>query len=84
MKRFLYEISIGTVCLGIVVLCLGYGFQLGYNAASKEYPSVVEQHTLCYDTDKYEAWVARKEGITRCFMEFRQYPHRVRASHIDE
>lgn len=43
----------------------------------------LEQHNLCYDTAKYEAWVARKEGIFRCFMEYRQYPHRVKASHID-
>lgn len=84
MKRFLYEIVFGTcACLGLGVLGW-YAYNWGYSQAVRDYLQVKEQHELCYDTDKYEAWVARKEGITRCFMEFRQYPHRVRASHIDE
>jgi len=42
-----------------------------------------EQTSLCYDTPKYEAWVATKGGIKRCFEEQRSFPHRVRASHIE-
>jgi len=43
-----------------------------------------EQHNLCFDTDKYEAWVAHKNGELRCFFEYREYPHKVKASYIDE
>lgn len=69
-----------------VCISLGFGswlfYQVGRNSAIAEIKEF-EQHDLCYDTPKYEAWVAKKNGMYRCFMEWREYPHRVRASHID-
>lgn len=44
---------------------------------------ISEQHPLCYDTKKQEAWVARKNGVLRCFMENREYPHKSKGSYID-
>jgi len=35
------------------------------------------------DTDKQEAWVAKKNGILRCFMENKEYPHKSKGSYID-
>ena len=43
----------------------------------------MEQHEMCYDTSKYEAWVAHKHGEMRCFFEYREWPHKVKASNID-
>ena len=62
--------------LGIVV-CSSYLHVYG--------PKLVEteQHSMCFDTDQYEAWVAHKEGELRCFMEWRAFPHKVKASNLD-
>ena len=58
---------------------------IGYAYCYVECPKQVEteQHPLCFDTDKYEAWVAHKNGELRCFMEYRDFPHKVKASYID-
>jgi hypothetical protein len=42
-----------------------------------------EQHELCHDTLTHEAFIAKREGVYRCFMEHRDYPHRVKASHLE-
>ena len=83
MKRLLHEIFWASLAIVAVCGSIGIGYWCGYSHADSTYPKVVEQHEMCYDTDKYEAWVARKDGFMRCFMEYKQYPHRVRASHID-
>lgn len=54
-------------------------FTTGLNISKK---SVIEQTDLCYDTAKYLAWVGKKGKEYRCFMEQKEYPHRVRASPI--
>jgi hypothetical protein len=78
MKELFYDL-VGLCIVG--GLCWG-SFLLG----SRDNQSLrveAEQTSLCYDTPKYEAWVATKGGIKRCFMEQRSYPHRMRASHIE-
>lgn len=61
------------------------GAVASYGYLSVYRPKLVdtEQHALCFDTDKYEAWVAHKDGELRCFMEWRSFPHKVKASYID-
>jgi hypothetical protein len=59
-----------------------YSFNLGRLVHEGDV-AALEQHDLCYDTASYEAWVAKKGKELRCFMEYKQYPHRVRASYID-
>lgn len=68
-----------------IVGCLvgGYSYQHLSDTETTVQQSLSEQSDLCYDTHKYEAWVARKNGEARCFMEYKEYPHRVKASYID-
>ena len=40
-------------------------------------------HPLCKDTKSYTAWLARKDGEFRCFLEHNEYPHRAKGSNID-
>ena len=78
MRKIIYDfIGIGV----IGALCWG-SFSLGSRDAHTSI-NLLEQTDFCYDTPKYEAWVAKKGEFYRCFMERREYPHRVRASHID-
>ena len=74
MKDFIY-----AICIIIVAVCGPYvGFSMGVASVLP-----IEQHEHCYDTKTHEGWVAHKNGEIRCFMENRQYPHRVRGSYID-
>ena len=71
-----------TLC-NVIIFILG---AVGYGAYLHAYgPNLTEteQHALCFDTDKYEAWVAHKNGELRCFMEYKDFPHKVKASYID-
>lgn len=78
MKKILYDVT----RFGVVgMLCWG-AFILGSDDAVAK-KQALEQTDFCYDTPKYEAWVAKKGNFYRCFMERREYPHRVRASHIE-
>jgi len=81
MKSFQVLIKIFLESCLIVGLFAG-GVWTGNNYAELVAP-LPEQTNLCYDTPKYEAWVAHKNGFSRCFFEQRSYPHRVRASHIE-
>ncbi|MDE3022308.1 MAG: hypothetical protein KGI54_10645 [Pseudomonadota bacterium] len=42
-----------------------------------------EQHELCHDSKTHEAYIAKRGDFYRCFMEHRDYPHRVKASHLE-
>lgn len=68
---------VASIC-GAVVL----GYNIGYFSHERD-TKIDEQHPLCYDTRKEEAWVARKNGVMRCFMEGREFPHRSKGSYID-
>lgn len=74
MKDIIYAILI--VLVGIC------GYIVG-NALAVARMDATEQHDLCHDTETHEGWIARKQGITRCFMENKQFPHRVKGSYID-
>lgn len=43
----------------------------------------LEQHDLCHDTKTQIAWIGRRHGEIRCFLEEKNYPHRVKASYLD-
>ena len=76
---FLKELVIGTL---IVSLCY-YSYVIGYKhhtlEVELEHDSVV---AMCKDTATHEAWVAKKEGEFRCFMEHREFPHRAKGSNV--
>ena len=42
-----------------------------------------EKHWLCKDTKHQTAWVARRDGELRCFLEGDNYPHRAWGRNID-
>lgn len=78
MKRFIFDllglVAIASLCIG----CYNLGMQVSVSNIKE-----TEQHPLCYDNKKQEAWIAKKGNRHRCFMEGRDYPHRVRASNLD-
>ena len=43
----------------------------------------MEEHSLCKDTKNKTAWVARRQGEIRCFLENDDYPHRAWGSNIE-
>ena len=42
-----------------------------------------ESHDLCHDTPTQIAWVAYKDGEARCFMEYKEFPHKIHAGNLD-
>jgi len=42
----------------------------------------MEQTDDCHDTKTQEAWIAKKNGELRCFLEQRSFPHRVKGSSL--
>jgi hypothetical protein len=44
----------------------------------------IEQHDLCHDTKTQTAWIARRNGDLRCFLEQKEFPHRVKGAYLDE
>jgi len=54
-------------------------YQQEMDIAKKEW----EVHPLCKDTKARTAWVARKNGEVRCFLEQDEYPHRAKGSYLD-
>lgn len=71
------------IIYAILIALVGYGGYIVGDALAVARMDAAEQHDLCHDTKTHEGWIARKQGITRCFMENRQFPHRSRGSHID-
>jgi hypothetical protein len=43
-----------------------------------------ESHDLCHDTNTQTAWVAYRNGEARCFLEYKEFPHKVKAAYLDE
>ena len=42
-----------------------------------------DSNDLCHDTATQVAYIAYKGKETRCFLEFREYPHRAKGSFLD-
>ena len=75
--------SLSKIIYGIFIAVASYGwFTVGVSVGVARMDAT-EQHDLCHDTPTHEGWIARKQGITRCFMENRQFPHRVQGSHLE-
>jgi len=70
------------VYLGSLVLALWGGLQV-YHTELNEALKARESHDLCHNTPTQLAWVAYKAGEVRCFLEGREYPHRIKAGNLD-
>lgn len=67
----------------ILILVSNYAsFHIGrsYEKVELEHKS---SHDLCFDTKKWESFVARKGNEVRCFQLQREWPHRARSSLIE-
>ena len=42
-----------------------------------------ESHDLCHDTSTQIAWVAYKDGEARCFLEYKEFPYKIKAGNLD-
>ena len=42
-----------------------------------------ESHDLCHDTPTQLAWVAYRDGEARCFLEYKEFPHKIKAGNLD-
>lgn len=68
--------------LAVLLLCF-FSYNAGLFKAKQEYDNLhPKQHDLCYDNEKQIAWIAEKDGELRCFLEYREYPHRVKAANL--
>lgn len=76
-----------NLVLGGFILGIGIGGWWGWSVSLDSARSLQSiqtlDHPLCHGDKKREAWVASKDGILRCFLEYKEYPHRVRAAHIE-
>lgn len=78
MHSLLNIILHGTIYCLIAIA----GIVVGYSASSyKDQPT--ESHENCHDSVTHEAWIARKNGQARCFLEGRAFPHKVKAGNFD-
>lgn len=66
-----------------MILVFGYCCYIYGALENKEEPIEITEHDNCHNTRTHEAWIARKGNQLRCFMEHREYPHRVRGSHLE-
>ena len=71
----------------LLVICVALGYCYGsyvvYQQETKAYKKQLESHDLCHDTPTQLAWVAYKNGEVRCFLEYREYPHKIKAGNLD-
>lgn len=42
-----------------------------------------ESHDLCHDTPTQIAWVAYRNGEARCFLEYKEFPHKAKGSSLE-
>lgn len=81
--RFSLPAPLKDLIYVLVIAGFGYGgFYCGSLSERANHISA-EQSDDCYDTPKYDAWIAKKNGEYRCFFESTVFPHRVRASYIE-
>lgn len=74
----LKEILYVTILIGTAYCYYNIGYSVALHGVSS-----AEQNDFCRSTKQVEAWIARKDGEVRCFLESRKYPHRVRAANLD-
>jgi hypothetical protein len=60
-----------------------YGYHRVYQHEIIAAQKARESHDLCHNTPTEIAWVAYKDGEARCFLENKEYPHRVKGAYID-
>jgi hypothetical protein len=68
-----------------VIVVTSLSFVLGVFVGTKETAVAgqqAESHENCHDSKTHEAWVAKKNGELRCFMEHKEYPHRAKGSQL--
>jgi len=79
--------KLSKVVISVLVLVSFYfAVSLGIRVYQTELGKAIkarESHDLCHDTPKQLAWVAYRDGEARCFLEGREYPHRIKAGNLD-
>ena len=77
----LFKFLLGLIIGALLTLYQGHRV---YQLELERHLTEQETHSLCKDSKSHTAWVARKNGESRCFMEHNEYPHRAKGSNIDE
>jgi len=65
------------------MVCVGLGTRQVYQTELAKAVKERESHDLCHDTPTQLAWVSYRDGEARCFLEYKEYPHRVKAGNLD-
>ena len=77
--------TLSNVVIGVaigVLLSLFFGHKV-YQQEIGLFKEQMEEHSLCKDTKNKTAWVARRQGELRCFLENDDFPHRAWGSNIE-
>jgi hypothetical protein len=69
----------------VLAIPLGSAYAIGqvYQTELAKELEARESHDLCHDTPTQVAWVAYRKGEVRCFMEYKEFPHKTIASNIE-
>lgn len=63
---------------GVVALtCQVYQTELAKDIKARE------SHDLCHDTPTQYAWVAYRDKEARCFLEYKEFPHKSKGFNLD-
>jgi len=79
LKRF------NDVVFGIIV-GLMFSIPVWFKVYQLEVAAIKQEettHHLCKDTDTREAWLSKRNGELRCFLEHKEFPHRAKGYNID-
>ena len=68
--------------LGFVIGVVALTSQVYHTELAKELKER-ESHDLCHDTPTQLAWVAYRSGETRCFLEYKEFPHKSKGFNLD-
>lgn len=82
MPPFLMKELYGILYCIFLGLCCWLAFSQG-QAYERMSRISLEQHDLCFDTKTHEAFVAKKNGELRCFLQQKEWPHKVKGYHIE-
>ena len=69
----------------LLAIPLGSAYAIGqvYQTELASELKARESHDLCHDTPTQYAWVAYRNGETRCFLEYKEFPHKIQAGNLD-
>lgn len=69
----------------ILAIPLGSAYAIGqvYQTELAKELKQRESHDLCHDTPTQIAWVAYRKGEARCFLEYKEFPHKIKQGNLD-